>query len=260
MKSILILLTFCGMVTHAFAQFTVGNNGFILKSATILSIDGLSLTPSTDLTVSRNSLVRSTIPVPGNPNGSISRVYRFASPINFNGVTMISYLEPELNSNIENRLQLIHSSDGSVFSTTTGSGVNAGSNFVYNTITNPNLLVVSATQPWIAQRVARINASAISENKETQVSRQSDDPIETDLVSLMGNPVDGDATLMFKVRPKVPVTVSVMDMRGRPVLKRVFAEIPQNAFSLPTNGFPTGFYLLEVSWGANIKTLKMVKL
>jgi hypothetical protein len=139
----------CLTLTHSHAQFYAGTTGITIKSGTALSFENLSLTPSSDLTIAGNSLQKTATALPGKPNGSISRVYRFGTAITFSGTASISYLISELNGNIESDLQILYSLDDGIespeFTVTTGSIVDQSAHRVSNVIANKSLIVLSAS-------------------------------------------------------------------------------------------------------------------
>ncbi|WP_158281246.1 T9SS type A sorting domain-containing protein [Dyadobacter jejuensis] len=116
------------------AQFVVGTEGVTILSNTSTAINGLTVTPTADMTISDNALTISSTEILGSPS-SISRVYEFATPILFEGELGLYYLDPsELNGNIESNLQVAYISND-VPITSMGSTVNSDDNYVYNSIT-----------------------------------------------------------------------------------------------------------------------------
>ncbi|UFH56444.1 hypothetical protein [Spirosoma sp. KNUC1025] len=127
------------------AQLSVGSNGMTILAGTSVSIDGLTLTPTANVTVANNSIQKINSPGAGSPNGSIGRAYRFGSPLAFSGTLRLQYLTTELNGGNESGLQLAYSSaENGPFTIVTGSTVDASNNLVSNSISNKSLFVVTA--------------------------------------------------------------------------------------------------------------------
>ncbi len=141
-------LLFCQLVLTPFfgvyAQFTVGTNGMVLKESTPMVIDGLTLTPASDLSLSSQNLTISTTPIPGSPDG-ITRVYTFSQPLTYAGNLGLYYNASELNGNDESLLEIAVGSNS--FITTSGSNVNTTTKYISNNLGSPtNFSVVSAAQ------------------------------------------------------------------------------------------------------------------
>ena len=137
----------------AFAQLSVGATGpLFVKSGTIFNTDNLVLIPSTDLTVTSNTIVKSSGTISSVPAGnpSIARVYNMGTPITFTGNVGLIYLDAELGANTEALLQVAYNSTGSgLWTTTTGSSENTTTNYVNNTVSATPLAAVSAVMGGI---------------------------------------------------------------------------------------------------------------
>ena len=118
------------------AQFIAGSEGFYIKSATQVVLDGLTLKPSADVPIANTSLSVSAVPIPGTPTGSINRVYTFSSPLTFSGIVGIFYVSAtELNGNTESELSISYSSTSSgTFLVTAGSNPDPASDYVSKTL------------------------------------------------------------------------------------------------------------------------------
>ncbi|QRR02153.1 T9SS type A sorting domain-containing protein [Dyadobacter sandarakinus] len=88
----------------------VANNHFYIKSGTIVSMNGLVMTPSANLNLIGNTLQVSSQPAAGAPVQTIKRVYTFTNPVAFSGSMGVQYLPAELNGINENNLQVGYSS------------------------------------------------------------------------------------------------------------------------------------------------------
>ncbi len=119
------------------AQLSAGSQGLFVKTGTVMSVDGLTLTPSADMSFANNAITLSHEPVPSSSsgNGSIQRVYLFAQPFGYLGEAGIRYLSAELNGNTAAQLALMYKSS------TTGQYGLAN----LNTISAENLYVRGAT-------------------------------------------------------------------------------------------------------------------
>lgn len=125
------------------AQFTTGSGGFFVAQGTSISIDSLTLKPSTGFLLSSQTLTTSPTPVPGSPPG-IARVYQFSAPVDFAGEAGFFYLPAELNGNTESSLQLAHGN--ATFISVTGSTVDAQQHYISNTLPMTNFTSLTAAQ------------------------------------------------------------------------------------------------------------------
>ncbi|GAB4021485.1 hypothetical protein [Spirosoma koreense] len=143
MKYFFVCLTWL-LAHQASAQLSVGPRGMNVTAGTSINIDGLSLTPATNLTLVNNSIQRTTTPLAGNP--SISRLYQFGTSVPFSGTAAISYLPAELNGYSEYTLQLAYTGAANdPLTVTEGSTVDPTRHIVSNVLTDQNLYVVTAT-------------------------------------------------------------------------------------------------------------------
>jgi hypothetical protein len=131
-------LLFCQLAllysVSANAQFTSGTDGFYIKENTDVFMDGLTLNPTTALTLTNKTLTISGTALPGSPP-SISRVYNFNDAFSFVGRLGLFYLASELNGNIEATLQVVHKDVVAVI--TSGSVVNTTTHYIYNDLAGP---------------------------------------------------------------------------------------------------------------------------
>lgn len=116
------------------AQFHVQNGAsFHIQSSTLVSIDGLVLRPSNDLTLANVTITRSGTAVPSQiPFGqSIAKVYNFSAPVSFTGTVGIRYEDPELNGLTGSWLQIAtRPNTGVPFTRATNSILNQTGNYV----------------------------------------------------------------------------------------------------------------------------------
>lgn len=132
------------VMLQASAQLSVGSAGMTILSGTTLTVDGLALTPTSNLTIVNNSLQRTTTPLVSNPG--INRLYQFSSPLLYSGSIQLNYLTSELNGYNEPTLQLAYApAANTALTVTTSSTVSTASHYVTNTVTSQPLFVVTAT-------------------------------------------------------------------------------------------------------------------
>ncbi|SDG29102.1 Por secretion system C-terminal sorting domain-containing protein [Dyadobacter soli] len=125
------------------AQFTTGSEGFFVSQGTSVTIDSLTLIPSTGFLLSSQTLTISPTPLPGSPPG-IARVYQFSTPVDFAGEAGFFYLPSELNGNTESSLQLAHGN--TTFESVTGSTVDVTRHYISNTLPMTNFTSLTAAQ------------------------------------------------------------------------------------------------------------------
>ncbi|WP_426330156.1 MBG domain-containing protein [Pedobacter sp. R-06] len=148
-KLIILFLISCFFFIDANAQLKAGTEGIHIKTGTILSTDGLVLTPSADLTISALSIDKSVTPVVGTVGSGINRTYTFSAPLVYSGTFRLYYLIGELNGNTENLLQLVHkpTSIASSYIVSSGSTINATTKYIENSFTGTSFTTLSASDP-----------------------------------------------------------------------------------------------------------------
>lgn len=141
-----------------YAQFVVETEGLFVAAGSDISLDGLDLQPNVDFTISSNSLVVSSVPIPGSPPG-IERVFVFSQPVEFAGLVGFAFQLSELNGNEESSLQIAYGDD--VFTTTVGSSVDEGLHYISNQLEDPTTFrSITAAQPGaLPIRLAGFEAS-----------------------------------------------------------------------------------------------------
>lgn len=146
------------------SQLGVGSSGSLfVESGTTFNTDGLVLIPSTALTLSSNSIVKTATPVgssvPG--MGSIERVYDIGAPFTYSGSLGIMYEDAELGLNIESMLQIAYrETPTGPWITTSGSTVNTGTNYVTFTASGIDLSSVTTTTANFILPITYSNLSA----------------------------------------------------------------------------------------------------
>lgn len=242
MKAKLMFVAMVMIPGLVYPQFYVGNGGLTVRSNTIFSVNGLTLTPSQNVVLSNNAIRRETVAV----SNSIARVYKLNAPITYTGMVRIAYQESELNGNLENQLQIAHSPDGISFLVSPGSVVNPVGNYLNNTLSNATLMAVTAVAPSNMPQAMEDNNS---ENNEVPNS-----------LLLMGNPVQESAILRYMSQKSGAITLQLFGMNGQTVLvKKEEVMSGVNWYSLTTASLPSGVYILRLSDDQQTKVLKLVK-
>lgn len=112
LKKFTILLS--TVLTFAFsasrAQLITEAGGIYIKSGTVFSTDGLSMTPSADFSFNNLGIYKQGLSLNWDQNKSINRLYRFTAPVSYKGALAINYLDEELNGNKEDALMLAYAS------------------------------------------------------------------------------------------------------------------------------------------------------
>ena len=129
------------------AQFVVGSSGLTMKAGATVSVDGLVMQPTSDVTLASNSITRSSSNVPVATGNSINRVYEFTTPITFTGTAGIMYSDAELAGNTESALKLVTTATtgSSVWIMTSGNVINTTTNFISNTFSATPMARFTAT-------------------------------------------------------------------------------------------------------------------
>lgn len=130
---------------QASAQLSVGSEPMTVLTGTTLSVDGLVLTPSTNLTLINNTLQKSTSPISTTPHASISQVHQFSVSIPFSGTVGLNYSGSDLNGNTEAKLKLAYSSaSAGPFKVNTGSRIDTPTKFIQAALSNQTLVGLTA--------------------------------------------------------------------------------------------------------------------
>lgn len=107
-----LLLSFVLLSSTVQAQLSVGTDGLTVNKNTLFSVDGLALIPSAELSLRSVSITRESVPVQWPQLGGIKRVYRFSSPIAYQGTVNMNFLDAELNGNAAKDLVFAYTSLG----------------------------------------------------------------------------------------------------------------------------------------------------
>ncbi|MCF0074206.1 T9SS type A sorting domain-containing protein [Dyadobacter sp. CY261] len=109
MKTYIIISLAClGLLEarHCQAQMHFGENALFVQGGASVTMDGLTIVPETDLTLTNNTLQVSPTPFTDDNTSSIERVYTFEKPLVFEGFVGLSYDPSELNGQDERSLRL----------------------------------------------------------------------------------------------------------------------------------------------------------
>lgn len=170
MFTILALLTAMRMS----AQLSIGSPGLFIAGGTTFYTEGLTLIPTSDLTITNNTITLSTTPRTGPLGASINKVFTFTTPITFTGTLGISYLASDLNGNTESLLQLAIGDlpqNGTIVTTTNSVDGTPGSYFVSNaSISGATLGLLTATNLGVTLPIELLAFYATSDGASTQLS------------------------------------------------------------------------------------------
>lgn len=165
------ILCCSGMITRG--QLTVEETGLFVKEGTILSVDRLLLTPSTDMLIQNNTISVSAVPVPSptpGSNGSIERVYHFSDIVQYEGTLGIRYLADELNGNSATQLVLIYQDQANQFIVTNLATQTAVEEYVEgNTTGAVTLKKITAVNAGVALPVKLVSFTATAENDKARI-------------------------------------------------------------------------------------------
>jgi len=131
--------------------FSVGTGtDMSIKAGTIIGAEGLDITPSANYTLNGTTLTRNADVVNATTLPHILRSYKFSTTTAaFSGTLKLTYLDTELNGNVESSLKLLYR-NASAWLTNNGATVNTSLNFVQSSaLSNVALNEVSAGQPVI---------------------------------------------------------------------------------------------------------------
>lgn len=223
------------------AQFVVGSEGMTVLAITPISIDGLTLNPSTNLAIANNSIQEGNTPIAG--SSSINRVYQFGAPLLFSGTVGIYYLPTELNGYTESALQIAYAPAASApLTVTTGSTVDATNHYVSNSLTNQNLFVVTAS--------ALSDLSPILYARPSIVYGTADITVVVDVFELNSASTNGLITVRIPKDSKFSLSFSpsATSINGKPVQNNVwsFSGLSGGAYTLTTNQVIAGGGKLSV--------------
>ena len=102
----LLILLFQLFAGASMAQFRAGTSGIFVSSGTVLTVDGISLKPSSALQINDTEISRTATSVAFPRYKSINRSHVFSKAINFEGTAGFRFLASELNGNVSSDLRL----------------------------------------------------------------------------------------------------------------------------------------------------------
>jgi hypothetical protein len=159
MKKLLVICSIA-FAFRASAQVSIGADGISLIAGTTLSAEGLVLVPQSNLSLTNNTIQKSTTPVNiGGSVFSIANVVYFSAPLSFTGTTRLNYQESELNGNAESQLLMVYQSSA-IWATSSTSSVNTSDNYVTETVSSKNFDGVTASVVYVSLPVSLTSFTA----------------------------------------------------------------------------------------------------
>ena len=153
MKRPVIILLFLSLAfTNARSQFHLSSSEqFFITAGDSLHFDGLTLTPSSNFTISNTTLTKNSAVTNSSVSSTIARAYRFSNAITgFTGSAKINYIDAELNSIPEDKLQMI------IYNGTSWQPINTASSDATN-----NFLIGNAINNMTISELTLANALSI---------------------------------------------------------------------------------------------------
>ena len=132
--------------------FSVGTGtDMSIKAGTVIGAEGLDITPSANYTLNGTTLTRNADVVNATTLPHLLRSYKFSTTTAaFSGTLKLTYLDTELNGNVESSLKLLYR-NASTWLTNNGATVNTSLNFVQSSaLSNVALNEVSAGQLMVS--------------------------------------------------------------------------------------------------------------
>jgi hypothetical protein len=198
------------------AQSTIlsvgSSSALTVKSGTIFSADSLVLTPSSDLTLSNNTIQKSSTALNVVPAPGINRVYLLNNQVTFTGTIQLYYQPSELNGNPESALRYTDSSVGGAWLASSSSTVNTSSHYVQQTAAARNFIGASASHQGTVLALSLVSFTGAWQNNgvdlqwvinqtqdhgEFAVERSTDGTGWTTIGTVAGQPNDGLSTYSF---------------------------------------------------------------
>ena len=148
----LIVALGLGSFTAQAQIFSVGaGTDMSIKAGTVIGAEGLDITPSANYTLNGTTLTRNADVVNATTLPHLLRSYKFSTTTAaFSGTLKLTYLDTELNSNVESSLKLLYR-NASTWLSNSGATVNTTLNFVQSSaLSSVALNEVSAGQPVVS--------------------------------------------------------------------------------------------------------------
>ena len=162
------------------AQLVVQSGSSIVTQAgTTLYVDGLTLTPAADFTLTSSISRTATISNP-NPDPDIARVYQFANTTNpYSGTIRVHYQDAELNGLQEQNL-VVSAYNSSMWQRFGAASSDATANYVLsNALSSVPLKEVTLVNPATILPLTFLNAAAYRRNGSVQVDWKVGDQTNT---------------------------------------------------------------------------------
>lgn len=167
-------------------------NSLVVKKGAILSLGGLALTPTPDdFTFNENGVFISTVPLVGNPNESIARIYNFYDVVTFTGIITMKYLPSELNGNVDTDLQLAFAGSDVKFGVPSNySNSNSNTHTLTESVTDKTFQYITATSSGSALPVKLINFTTMATENNVLIAWCTSEETNSDYFEVQHS-VDG---------------------------------------------------------------------
>lgn len=169
MKQFITFVAASLLSASAYGQLAIKDDGLTIVSGTTFYVAGLILTPSSDLTITNDTLRVSTSPATGaNGAESILKSFQLTKPFTYSGVLSIKYSSDELNGNTPAAMNIAIGTDGRYQPVAGSSQTMEGGDYVVSyTLSNANANSFTATS---ANVVLPINWSSFKASAVTNCS------------------------------------------------------------------------------------------
>ena len=216
---------------------TLGS-GFNIKSGTVISSDGLDITPSADFSLS-SSLSRGSALTNSTTIPHTTKSYKFGTTNEaFSGLVRINYQDSELNGLIETDLKMLHN-DGSNWNIENSSTNDAAANYVSTSFSSKTLNELT---------LGTFTALGLPELAKD----------EKFIVMVYINPFSSNFKLGLTTSSLEKIKISVYDMTGRLIELRN-ADVSEITNQEIGDNYPSGVYTIKVTQDSDSKTLKVIK-
>lgn len=160
----------CIVCLGASAQLTTKVGGMVVKNGGHIHIAGLEMRPSADLAINDVSIDFTSTPASGDNGSGIAKVYRFSTPLNYQGLLRLYYQTNELNGNTEADLVLANkpsSTQDYVLAQT--STVNTADRTVESVFNGIALFNLTATGKLVTLPLQLLNFNASAEGGRARI-------------------------------------------------------------------------------------------
>jgi hypothetical protein len=170
MRKLVIVCSFA-LSTGANAQVSIGAEGISLAAGTVLSAEGLALTPQNNFSLTNTTFQKSATPVNlGGSVYSIANVVTLSAPIAFTGTMRLYYQDAELNGNPESQLLMAYQS-AALWATSSASTVNTSDNYVEEVVSSKSFDAVTASIIYSPLPISLTSFTAIRQSAASVLLR-----------------------------------------------------------------------------------------